>query len=141
MANIGEITVPVNYEITPTSKQVLKGLIAETIREALEGSNTVFPSQDELRAFVRAEVHKALMEDTTNGIPDPGPNAPHAYKEMPNPTPEQVEHDPTFQAIWNVIKTWDVNAPEYYFGYCGANGSHVALILNALEKVSNTNGE
>jgi hypothetical protein len=62
MANIGEITVPINYEITATSKHVLKGLIRETIREALEGSNTVFPSQDELRAFVRAEVHKALAE-------------------------------------------------------------------------------
>lgn len=62
MANIGGVTVPINYEITPISKQVLKGLIAETIREALEGSNTVFPSEDELRAFVRAEVHKALDE-------------------------------------------------------------------------------
>ncbi len=71
---------------------------------------------------------------------NPGPNAPHVYKEMPNPTPEQVENDPAFQAIWNVIKSWDVSAPEYYFGYCGANGSHVALILNALEKVSNNNG-
>lgn len=60
--NIGETTVLINYEITPASKQVLKGLIAETIREALEGSNTVFPSQDELRAFVRAEVRKALDE-------------------------------------------------------------------------------
>ena len=62
MAIFGEITVPINYEITDTSKQVLKGLIAETIGEALEGSNTVFPSQDELRAFVRAEVRKALDE-------------------------------------------------------------------------------
>ena len=62
MANIGETTVLVNYEITPASKQVLKGLIAETIREALEESNTVFPSQDELRAFVRAEVRKSLDE-------------------------------------------------------------------------------
>jgi hypothetical protein len=63
----------------------------------------------------------------------PGPNPPRIYKEMPNPTPEQVKNDPAFQAIWQVIKTWDVNAPEYYFGYCGANGSHVALILNALQ--------
>ena len=62
MSNMTEVTVLINYEITPTSKQVLKGLIAETIREALEESNTVFPSQDELRAFVRAEVHKTLDE-------------------------------------------------------------------------------
>lgn len=67
MASIGGVTVPINYEITDTSKQVLKSLIAETIREALEGSNTVFPSQDELRAFVRAEVRKAL-NDTAKHI-------------------------------------------------------------------------
>ena len=53
-------------------------------------------------------------------------------KPMPNPTQEQLS-DPTFEAIWNVIKTWDVNVPEYYQGHCGANGSHVVLILNALK--------
>ncbi len=53
---------------------------------------------------------------------------------MPNPTFEQLS-DPTFEAIWNVIKTWDVNVPEYYQGYCGANGSHVVLIMNALKLV------
>jgi len=64
----------------------------------------------------------------------PVTNPPHVYKEMPNPTSEQIE-DPTFLAIWNVIKSWDVNAPEYYFGYCGANGSHVMLIWNAIKEV------
>lgn len=52
--------------------------------------------------------------------------------DMPNPTPEQME-SPEFQAIWQTIKSWDVNVPEFYDGYCGANGSHVVLILNALE--------
>lgn len=52
--------------------------------------------------------------------------------EMPNPTPEQME-SPEFNAIWQTIKSWDVNVPEFYNGYCGANGSHVVLILNALE--------
>lgn len=52
--------------------------------------------------------------------------------EMPNPTPEQME-SPEFNAIWQTIKSWDVNVPEFYDGYCGANGSHVVLILNALE--------
>ncbi len=50
---------------------------------------------------------------------------------MPNPTSEQL-NDPLFTAIWEVIKTWDINVPDYYVGYCGATGSHVALILNAL---------
>lgn len=52
---------------------------------------------------------------------------------MPNPTEEQLA-SPEFQVIWDVIKRWDVNVPDYYEGYCGANGSHVALILNALDE-------
>lgn len=52
--------------------------------------------------------------------------------DMPNPTDEQ-RADPRFEAIWSVIKSWDVNVPDYYEGYCGANGSHVTLILNALD--------
>lgn len=55
-------------------------------------------------------------------------------KDMPRPSAETL-NDPIFQAIWECIKTWDVNVPEYYAGYCGANGSHVQLILNALDAV------
>jgi hypothetical protein len=49
--------------------------------------------------------------------------------------------DPLFEAIWSVIKSWDVNVPEYYNGYCGANGSHVALIYEAVEKATSTRVE
>lgn len=52
-------------------------------------------------------------------------------KDMPNPVHIDLM-DPEFNAIWDVIKSWDVNVPEYYAGYCGANGSHAMLILNAL---------
>ena len=51
--------------------------------------------------------------------------------DMPNPTEEDL-NSPEFEAIWRCIKSWDVNVPEFYEGYCGANGSHVKLILNAL---------
>lgn len=51
--------------------------------------------------------------------------------EMPNPSEADLT-DPLFNAIWEVTKTWDVNAPEYYDGYCGLNGSHVMIILNAI---------
>lgn len=56
--------------------------------------------------------------------------------DMPNPTAEDLQYDPQFEAIWQVIKSWDVNVPEYYYGYCGANGSHVMLILNALRELN-----
>ncbi len=52
-------------------------------------------------------------------------------QEMPTPTDEQME-SPEFEAIWQTIKSWDVNVPSCYEGYCGATGSHVAAILNAL---------
>lgn len=53
-------------------------------------------------------------------------------KSLPNPS-KKTQDAPEFNAIWNCIKTWDVNVPEYYEGYCGANGSHVQLILNAIK--------
>lgn len=67
-------------------------------------------------------------------IPNPGPYALPAPPPMPDPTEEQI-HDPVFLAIWEVIKTWDVNVPEHYHGYCGATGSHVMLIWNALNNL------
>lgn len=56
-------------------------------------------------------------------------------KTMPNPTEEELKH-PIFEAIWQTIKRWDVNVPDYYSGYCGANGSHVKLILDAIEPLA-----
>ena len=41
-----------------------------------------------------------------------------------------------FNAIWDVIKTWDVNVPEEYEGYCGANGNHVCAIMDAVALVT-----
>ena len=50
-----------------------------------------------------------------------------------DPTPEMLA-DPVFEAIWNVIKTWDINVPSAYHGYCSATGNHVRAILDALPK-------
>lgn len=69
------------------------------------------------------------------------PPPPKAAEGMPNPTPEMLSGDPLFDAIWEVIKTWDINVPDYYHGYCGGNGSHVTLlyqaVMGALPKMSN----
>jgi hypothetical protein len=53
---------------------------------------------------------------------------------MPSPTPTMVEGDKLFDAIYKVIKSWDVNVPEYYQGYCHANGSHATLIYHAVRE-------
>jgi hypothetical protein len=49
-----------------------------------------------------------------------------------SPTPEMLNGDPLFDAIWNVIKSWDVNVPGVYIGYCGANGNHARAIYEAV---------
>lgn len=54
-------------------------------------------------------------------------------KDWPDPTPEMLT-DPQFEAIWQAIKTWDINVPGAYGGYCGATGNHVRAILDALPK-------
>lgn len=58
-------------------------------------------------------------------------------KPMPSPTEEDLK-SPLFEAIWHTIKMWDVSVPEYYQGYCGATGSHVKLILMAIDRTKET---
>jgi hypothetical protein len=55
--------------------------------------------------------------------------------EWPDPTPEMLA-SPKFEAIWQCIRSWDINVPEAYSGYCGATGNHVRAILDALSKVT-----
>jgi len=54
-----------------------------------------------------------------------------------DPTPEMLESE-EFDAIWQVIKTWDVNVPEAYDLYCNANGNHVRAILDGLNLMTFT---
>lgn len=49
-----------------------------------------------------------------------------------SPTPKMLDDDPIFDAIFNTIKSWDVNVPKAYDGYCGANGNHVRAIYCAV---------
>jgi len=52
---------------------------------------------------------------------------------MPDPT-EAMLKDPVWNAIYDTIKTWDVNVPEFYNGYCHSTGSHATLIYEAIQK-------
>jgi hypothetical protein len=52
-------------------------------------------------------------------------------KEFPDPTDEYLR-DPVFDKIWNCIKSWDINVPGAYSGYCGAMGNHVRAIMDAI---------
>lgn len=66
--------------------------------------------------------------------PDSLDNSVYASKDrtpIPSPTKSDIEN-PLFDKIWNAIKTWDINVPEYYDGYAGAEGGHVKLILDSI---------
>lgn len=43
-----------------------------------------------------------------------------------------LDGDVLFDSIWQVIKTWDVNVPEIYGGYCGATGNHARAIYDSI---------
>lgn len=49
----------------------------------------------------------------------------------PGPTPEMLA-DPLFEAIWQAIKTWDINVPGAYSGYMGATGNHARALFEAI---------
>jgi len=50
----------------------------------------------------------------------------------PSPTDEMMEST-EFKAVWDCIKTWDINVPEVDGDmYSGATGNHVRAILEAL---------
>lgn len=53
-----------------------------------------------------------------------------------DPTPE-MQRSPEFEAIWEVIRDWDIGAPRHHEGRCGATGNHVRAILDALSQVRN----
>lgn len=83
----------------------------------------------------RAHETSAPIPENCTTDPERGTRlvGPHGglLEEMPNPTDADLT-DPLFEAIWQVTKRWDVNVPSHYVGYCGMNGSHVMLILNAI---------
>ena len=58
-------------------------------------------------------------------------NIPPPEFQWPDPKPEDLESK-DFNLVWECIKTWDINVPEAYNGYCKATGNHVMQILFAI---------
>ena len=49
---------------------------------------------------------------------------------------EEIRNDPLWLAIWNEMKTWDINVPTEYVGYMGATGNHVTAIYLAIKQAN-----
>lgn len=76
----------------------------------------------------KSTIDKAV--DQVNGkTPDKCVSKPPAA--YPNPTPEQLKSK-EFEAVWQLMKSWDIAVPEWYDGYTGAMGNHVAAVLKAI---------
>jgi hypothetical protein len=65
MATFGDVTIKVNYEMTEVSKQLIRGLVAQVLKEALldDSARVPFDSKDAVREFIRVEVRQALDEE------------------------------------------------------------------------------
>lgn len=119
------------------------GKLRPIIERKAAGDNVLVFKQESVATEKLYEVHHANMD----GIPSaqvvdlavlaearthhPLARENGEWRDMPSPTDEE-RGSPEFNAIWEAIKSWDVNVPDYYEGYCGATGSHVKLILDAL---------
>lgn len=57
----------------------------------------------------------------------------YKYTPMPSPSQREIER-PEFEALFQLIKDWDISVPDYYTGYTSGNGSHVKLILDAIKQ-------
>lgn len=60
---------------------------------------------------------------------------PLTVTKYPDPTPEELQ-DPLFEAIWQVIKGWDLSEEQKdgeNRGYMNAMGNHAAAILHAVQ--------
>ena len=80
------------------------------------------------------EVHPPMTRDEMAKMRDECKMEPATFH-YSDPTPE-MHNDPLWNAIWNEIKTWDVNVPTEYGGYCSVTGNHVTAIYLAIKAVT-----
>jgi hypothetical protein len=93
------------------------------------------PTSEELEALLNSEDDRPVTirpDGTIQEIHPRRQTEPVNKIAWPDPTPEML-HDPKFEAVWQLIKSWDINVPEAYGGYCHATGNHVRAILDALK--------
>lgn len=105
----------------------------------------VTPSSDPKQLDLLRRFSWITLEENRLGLPDAHPSftehlqvatvASTADKlQMPSPTPAMLDGDQLFDAIYDAICSWDVNVPACYIGYCGANGSHAAMIYASIKR-------
>ncbi len=82
---------------------------------------------DKTDSITRAAILKKFSNAATKNYRD----VSREVGQLPSPTQDEID-SPEFNAIYDIIKYWDVDLGD---GPCGANGSHVKLILDKLKPV------
>jgi hypothetical protein len=54
--------------------------------------------------------------------------------DYPDPTPEMLDNDPLFEAIWQAIKRWDLSRHNNGL-YAGATGNDARHIYDAIKAI------
>jgi len=75
-----------------------------------------------------------LRSNETSPSPSSFPWVGGQSRFNPDPTEDDI-YSPEFDAIWQVIKGWDIQREEGA-GYAGANGTDVMTILHALRTLN-----
>lgn len=79
-------------------------------------------------------------QDLADPCPDGRCHLPHSpgnkdIREMPAPAPEET-NTAAFNALWDIMRDWHIQAPRYYTGTREATGRHVKLLLDAIYSVA-----
>lgn len=94
----------------------------EKTRPTVEELEAILNSEDDRPVIIRPDGSIFVADPVTYNLA------------WPDPTPEMLAGNPMFDAIWNAIKSWDINVPGAYNGYCGATGNHVRAIYDAIHR-------
>lgn len=78
---------------------------------------------------VIGRMHARMRGHRRDPLTDERDTSQDPLKALPSPSEAMIQ-SPAFQAVWERIKDWDIDAGA---GYSGATGSHVAAILGALQ--------
>jgi hypothetical protein len=114
----------------PEMEKVLPDRISQDIVKLLKGHGV----HSDYIEYVWSSLVTLTMRPVQKDFPRIAPYYETPFEPLPNPSEEDLKN-PTFNAIFQAIKTWDVNVPNSYVGYCGLNGSHVKIILDAINSV------
>lgn len=120
------------YPMEPGSVTFMPELTMREMARASEAMTGVTPEMKGEAARLAEAVRMMGATFTAKAAQPIARAEPAVSGEWPDPTPEMLDRDPLFDGIWAAIKSWDINVPDVYAGYCGATGNHARAIYDRI---------